>query len=130
MAQEPRKSELIAELALARRSISANVAGLRRDLDFVTRTKRSIRRNQFAWLGGSGLVGYVIAKLPARTKTRKVLVDAQGKKAGAERTAVKAGLLVTLLKIAFDMARPVLTKWVTRRIADYAEQRFGHGARV
>ena len=129
MAQGPRKSELIAELALARRSISANAHLLGRDLNFVSRAKRSVRRNQFAWLAGSGLVGFVLAKLPARTK--KVVVDTKGRKApSAEKTVVKAGLLVTVLKLGLDIARPALTKWVTRRVADYANQRFGGGSPI
>ena len=129
MAQDTRKSELIAELALARRSISANAHMLGRDLNFVSRAKRSVRRNQFAWLTGSGLFGYVLAKLPARTK--KVIVDTKGRKPqSTEKSVVKAGLLVTVLKLALDVARPALTKWVTRQVADYANQRFGGGSRV
>ena len=34
--------------------------------------------------------------------------------------AGKAGLMLAALKIAFDVARPALLKWVTQWVSDYA----------
>ena len=121
MAQESRKSQLIAELARARHGVSANVHGLRRDV--VHRLGAAYRRHSIAWISGAGLLGFVLARFPARTK--KAALSPRGRKPGAEGKVVKAGLLITVLKIAFDLTRPVLTKWLTRRVVSYAADRFG-----
>jgi hypothetical protein len=128
MAQDARKSELIAELARSREALTANVRGLGNDLNLVRRIETAFQRHRFAWLGGATLLGVIIAKLPARTK--KVVVDRQGRKQSTEEKAVKAGLLITVLKIAFDIARPALTKWVAQRVAAYADDRFGGAPRA
>jgi hypothetical protein len=123
MAQELRKSELIAEIARARQSLTDSVRGVSCGLDFVHRAEHSIAQNKLAWISGASLVGFILAKLPARTK--KVVVDRKGRPASSTgETAVKAGLLVTALKFAFDLARPALTRWLTQRVTEYAQQRF------
>jgi hypothetical protein len=127
MAQESRKSELIAQLALARSDAASNVAHLRRDLDFGRRLKASFQQHQLAWLAGCGALGFVITRLGARRQ--KVIVERPSRKAGAEKKVVEAGVFVTLLKFAFDLARPVLTRWLTRQVTAYAAQRFGEKQR-
>src|SRR6266853_2225488 len=121
MAQESRKTELIAELARARQTMSSNLGALRHDLNFVARIEAAFRRHRVAWLTGAALLGFILAKLPPRTK--KVVVDRKGRAGGAEKTFLEAGLLVTILKFAFDIARPALTKWLRHRVADYAADR-------
>ena len=126
MAQESRKSELIAQLALARGEASASVRGLSRDLNVVHRAGASFQKHRLFWLGGAGVLGLLLSQVAARPK--KVVVNRRAPKSGNEEKVVKAGLLITLLKIAFDLARPVLTKWVARKVSDYASARFGSGA--
>ena len=116
MAEDERKTELIAELASARSRISANAGGLRRDLDFSTRAKDAFKRSPLPWLGGAAFLGLLVAKFPRRTK--KVTVVRKGEKATAEK-AGKLGLALGALKIGLDFARPALTAWVTKRVTDY-----------
>ena len=116
MAEEQRKAELTAELARARRRITADFGALRRDLDFPARAKRAVFRHPRAWVGGASLVGLLLARLPSRKKAAPVSrknTEAQIVGAG------KAGLLLGALKIAFDLSRPVITKWASQRVADY-----------
>ena len=116
---------MIAELDASRTMISAGMRSVRHDLDIVARVEDSFRRHGIAWLSGAALIGFVLAKLPPRTK--KVVIDRKSRpKAGGEK-ALEAGLFVTLLKFAFDVARPVLTKWLTRRVVAYAGERFTKG---
>lgn len=119
MAQDPDKAELIAELARARSAASANAQLLRRDLDFPTRAKKAFKKSPLPWLGGAALLGLIVARIPRRVKTQKVVTVFPKKETPVE-TAGKAGLVLGALKIAFDMARPALMKWATQRIADYA----------
>jgi hypothetical protein len=118
MAEDQRKAELTAELAQARRRISRDLGELRYALDFPQRAKDAVKRNPFAWVGGATLFGILLSKLPARRK--KVLVTPKGEKVKASGAA-QAGLLVTALKIAFDLSRPVLMKWATQRVAEYMD---------
>lgn len=127
MAQDPRKSELVAALAEARRGISSNARGLGDDLNVVRRIETAFQRHRIVWLAGASLLGFMVARLPAGRK--KVVVVRKGPKAETGEKVVKAGLLVTALKIAFDLARPALTKWVASRVAAYADERFGHNGR-
>lgn len=127
MAQESRKSELVDTLAEARRGLSTNARGLRRDLNIVQRVETAFQRHRFVWLAGAGALGFLLSRLPARKA--KVTVERKTRKLGAEEKVVKAGILVTTLKIAFDLARPALTKWVARSVANFAEERFGRDVR-
>lgn len=120
MAQDSRKSELIAELAHARHRVTEASRGVKREANFSRRLTASIMKKPAYWVGGAGLLGWIFARLPARTK--KVVVDPQGKKVKAQKEVVKAGLFVTVLKLVFDLVRPALTKWVTQRATEYAQQ--------
>jgi hypothetical protein len=121
MAEESDKSDLIAQLAQARYGVSANVRGLKRDLNVVRRIETAFQRHRIIWLAGAAMLGLLLARLPGR---KKVVVVPKLRKSRAEEKAVKAGLLVTVLKLAFDVSRPFLQKWVTRKVSDYARQRF------
>ena len=118
MAEDQRKAELTAELAYARRRLTANLGALRRDLDFPGRVKGAVMKHPAAWIGGAALFGILLSKLPARRK--KVVVTADGKPAKLAR-AGRTGLLLGVLKIAFDLSRPALAKWAGRRVADYMD---------
>ena len=112
MADIQRKAELTAELARARSRITANLGEIRRELDFPARVKRVVLKNPTAWVGGTALIGVLLARLPARRK------KATASRSGAEAQLVgagKAGLLLGALKIAFDLTRPALAKWARDR---------------
>jgi hypothetical protein len=122
MAQESRKSELIAELARSRQALAHSLENLRHTLDVKQRVSDAVTHNKMAWLTGASFTGFLFAKLSARRKSapsggRAAIVK-------SEQKVVKAGLIVTVLKLAFDLARPALAKWLTRRVTDYATQRF------
>jgi hypothetical protein len=119
MAHDARKAELIAALDRARSRLAANAHALRDDLDPLARARRSFQRNGFAWVGGATLLGVLLARLPARTKT--VTVDRRGRKVEDTRKAATAGLTLGVLKIAFDLAKPWLAGWISRRAASFAD---------
>ncbi|MEI9896380.1 MAG: hypothetical protein WDN28_21590 [Chthoniobacter sp.] len=121
MAEDERKAELIATLAQSRTHITGNVRALGRDLDFVSRVRRAFKMHPAVWIGGAVLIGLVISRLPLGRKTPAA---APRKSKHAESTTEKvekAGLLLGALKIAFDIARPTLMGWATRRVAEYFE---------
>jgi hypothetical protein len=118
---DPRKFGLIADLARARREIGQNVQGLSHDVEVKRRLKTAFREHRAGWLAGGGLLGFLLAELPARGK--KVVVHRIGRKPDKEGTVLKAGIFMTIVKLAFDVIRPALTTWVTRWVAGYAGRR-------
>ena len=122
MAEDERKAKLTAELARARTQITGNVRGLRHDLDFPTRARRSFARHPAVWIGGTVLLGLCLARLPLWRK--KAATPTRRKKAEPTIEKVeKAGLLLAGLRFAFNLARPALTAWLTRRATEYFEAR-------
>jgi hypothetical protein len=118
MAQDHDKAELIAELERSRAAAVANVQLLRRDLDFATRAKQAFKKSPLPWLGGAAVLGLIVARIPRKTK--KVVTVFPKKEEAVVEKAGKAGLVLAALKIAFDVARPAILKWVTQRVSDYA----------
>lgn len=98
------KRAILGELAAARARLSATGEDLRRTMDVPARAKDSFRRHRPAWIGGAALVGLVLSKLPARSKT--IFVErATGKALGA---AGKLGTAWTVARLAFDIAKPLM----------------------
>jgi hypothetical protein len=114
---EDRKAELIAELARARRQLDVSGKNVRHALDVPARVRSNFQKHALAWVGGAVLVGVLIAKLPRRSQ-KKPRDDGKN---GALPKAGAAGLLVAGGKIAFDVLRPVLVKWLANRAAPLAE---------
>lgn len=118
MAEDERKVELTTALARSRSHISLYVDDLRHDLDFAGRARRAFTRHPAVWIGGAVVLGLLISRLPLRRKsapTPRRKADSNFEK------AEKAGLVLGALKIAFDIARPTLMGWATRRVSQYFE---------
>ena len=110
------KAELIAELDRARAKLSRNFDGFRHDIDIPAHFKNAVREHKAWWITGAAGLGLLLAKLPSRKK--KVYVDRHTneklKKTG------KAGLVLALAKMAFSAAKPMITAFATKKIADFA----------
>jgi len=127
MAEDDRKTELMADLDAARGRVTVNLRALRRDLDVPTRAKRAFARQPLAWIGGASFLGLMMTRIAFRKK--QVVVVHKGKESTVEK-AEKAGLLLGILKLVFDLARPALTKWATKFVTDYAYRKMGANRRV
>ena len=121
MAEEQRKAELSTVLARSRGEITTNVHALGHDLDFVSRARRAFKTHPAVWIGSALLVGLLISRLPFGRK--KVVVAPRAKKTEETIEKVeKTGLLLAVLKIAFNVLKPTLMGWATRRVAEYFEE--------
>jgi len=121
MAEDERKAELIAALDRSRVHISGNVQALGRDLDFASRARRAFKTHPAVWIGGAVLLGLAISRLPLRRKAPSLAPRKSRSAEPAIEKAGKAGLMLGALKIAFDIARPTIMGWATRRVAEYFE---------
>ena len=127
MAEDDRKIVLKTELAAARQRVATNLHALRQDFDFRTRTKRAFARRPIAWIASASFIGLFVARMVFRRT--KVVVVGKSKERIVEK-AEKAGLLIGILKIAFDLLRPMLTKLATGFVADYARGKMRSSRRV
>jgi hypothetical protein len=118
---EDRKAELIARLARARQQLDSSGRNVRRAMDVPARIRSSLRSHPAIWLGGGLLAGVVISQLLRRPRTRTTSAGKEKSRKGALPKAGAAGLLVAGGKIAFDILRPLLVKWLVRRAAPLAE---------
>jgi hypothetical protein len=117
MAKKPRQNnspeQLTSEIARTRDAVSRNLTGLRYELDFPRKIRRSFRRETMLWVGAAVAVGVLIAVAPARTK--KVYVSPKRGKKSKERL-LEAGFVLGALKIAASLLRPVIVDLVRARL--------------
>jgi hypothetical protein len=120
MAEDERKAQLSALLARSRAQITDNVHALGHDLDFASRARRAFRMHPAVWIGGAVLVGLFISRLPFGRKKAAAAPRSKKTEPMVEKVG-KTGLALGALKIAFDIAKPTLVGWATRRVAEYFE---------
>jgi hypothetical protein len=112
--------ELTTEIAQSRERLARDVRGLHYELDFPAKFRRSFREQTVSWLAAAGAVGALIALAPMRKK--KIYVDAKNSRRAKKRLA-QTGVALAVLKIAANLARPVIVEFVKNRLTDFGGQR-------
>lgn len=118
MAKEPgpnnsTERQLTEQTERSREAVSQNLTGLRNELDFPRKIRRSFRHQTILWIGAAVAVGVLVAMAPARTK--KVYIDpGSGKK--SKQKLLEAGFVLGALKIAASLLRPVIIDLVRTRL--------------
>jgi type IV secretory pathway component VirB8 len=92
--------------------VANELRGLRYELDFPAKFRRSFRKQTGSWLGAAAAVGAVIALAPMRKK--KVYVDATTRRKG-EKKLMETGLAMAAMKLVGNLARPVIMEFVKNR---------------
>ena len=107
--------DLKTEIERSREQLARDLRGLRYELDFPAKFRRSFRKQTGSWIGAAAAVGALIALAPMRKK--KVYVDA--KKGGkSQKKLVETGFALGVLKIAANLVRPVVVEFVKNRLTD------------
>jgi hypothetical protein len=114
--------ELKAEIASSRDRVGRDLRGLRYELDFPAKFRRSFREQTISWIAAAAAVGTLIALAPMRKK--KIYVDAKSNRK-TKKKVVETGFALAALKIVAGLARPVITEFVKNRLTDFA----GHSRR-
>ena len=109
--------KLNGEIARSREVVSRDMAGLRYELDFPRKIKRSFKSETMLWISAAIAVGVIIAVLPARTK--KVEVEPRIGKKGSQKRLLEAGFVLGALKIAANLLRPVIVDFVRSRLTGF-----------
>lgn len=111
--------ELTAEIAQSRERVTRDLRGLRYEVDFAAKFRRSFREQTISWLTTAAAVGALVALAPMRKK--KIYVDAKNNRKSKKRL-VEAGFAVAVLKIVARLARPVIVEFVKNRLTDFGGQ--------
>ena len=111
--------ELTAEIAQSRERVTRDLRGLRYEVDFAAKFRRSFREQTISWLTTAAAVGALVALAPMRKK--KIYVDAKsGRK--SQKKLVETGFALAVLKIAANMVRPVVVEFLKNRLTDFGSQ--------
>jgi hypothetical protein len=109
--------ELRAEIERSRERLGADLCGLRRELDFPAKFRRSFREQTVSWITAAAVVGALIALAPRRKK--KIYVAAKNSRK-TRKKLVETGFALAALKVAASLARPVIVEFVKNRLTDFA----------
>ena len=131
MAEKPRPEKSLHELrqqaAHSRDRLARDLSGLRYELDFPLKFRKSFQRQTVLWIGAAIVVGVIFAVMPAREK--KVYVRGKGKSNGKRRGEeqkkglIGAGLAMGALRLAATLLKPTLMKYASDRMGGYAAGR-------
>jgi hypothetical protein len=114
MAEESESiNELKAEIAGSRESLARELSGLRYELDYPAKFRRSFRKQTGSWLSAAAAVGALIALAPMRKK--KVYVDARSRRK-TDKKLLETGLGLAAMKLVTNLARPVILEFVKNRL--------------
>ena len=109
--------ELRAEIAGSRERVGRDLCGLRHELDFPAKLRRSFREQTVSWITAAGAVGAVIALAPMRRK--KIYVDAKSSRK-SQKKLLETGFALAALKVVASLARPVILEFVKNRLTGFA----------
>jgi hypothetical protein len=133
MAQKPGQDkslhELRQEAAHSRDRLARDLGGVRYELDFPLKFRKSFQRQTVLWVGAAIVLGVVLAVMPARTK--KVQVKAGDRKGRGEKQKeglLGAGLAIGALRLLATALKPTITAFVAKQVSGYAA-RAGGGPR-
>lgn len=108
--------ELRAEIAGSRERVGRDLCGLRHELDFPAKFRRSFREQTVSWISAAAAVGALIALAPMRKK--KIYVDAKSSRK-TQKKLVETGFALAALKVVAGLARPVIVEFVKNRLTDF-----------
>jgi hypothetical protein len=109
--------ELRAEIERSRERVGRDLCGLRHELDFPAKFRRSFREQTVSWITAAAAVGALIALAPMRKK--KIYVDAKNSRK-TKTKLVETGFALAALKVVASLARPVIVEFVKNRLTDFA----------
>ena len=136
MAQKPEQGKSLHELrqqaAHSRDRLGRDLGGLRYELNFPLKFRKSFQRQTVIWVGAAIVLGVVLAVMPARTKKVKARVNARGKSRGEQQKEgiLGAGLALGALKLVATMLKPTITQYVAKKMSGYAAGGAGPRRRI
>jgi hypothetical protein len=125
MAEKPEQGkslhELRQEAAHSRDRLGRDLSGLRYELDFPLKFRKSFQRQTVIWIGAAIVVGVIIvAAMPARTKKVRVKTKTKSRGEQQKEGILGAGLALGALKLIATVLKPTITSYVAKKMSGYA----------
>ena len=124
MAEKPgqKKSlhELRQEAAHSRDRLARDLSGVRYELDFPLKFRKSFQRQTAVWIAAAIVVGVVFAVMPARTKKIQVKTKRKDRGEQEKEGILGAGLALGALKLVATLLKPTITAFVAKKMSGYA----------
>jgi hypothetical protein len=112
--------ELRQEAAHSRDRLARDLTGLRYELDFPLKFRKSFQRQTVIWVGAAILVGVAIAVMPSRAKKVKVSAEAKSRGEHEKEGILGAGLALGALKLVATMLKPTISAFIAKKMSAYA----------
>lgn len=129
MAKErrPEKSleDLKQEIAHTRDRLGRDLTGLRYELDFPLKARKSFQRHSGIWISAATLLGTLFTVRPFRKAKVVRVKGSRGLNLFAEKEKkglLAAGVLVGGLRFAATLLRPLVISFVTKKLGNYAKR--------
>jgi hypothetical protein len=116
--QEESSAELRERIARSREELGRDVAGLRYELDFPLRFRKSFQRQWPLWLTAAVAVGLVFSVLPSRRK--RIYVDLKGRTLRKEKGTAR--LLLGVLKVGAGLLKPIVLAYAAQKMKRFASR--------
>ena len=118
--QEKSLSDLKQQIAHSRDWLARDIDGLRYELNFPLKIRRSFQRQTVIWIAAAIVIGVAFAVMPARTK--EIRINAKGKSKGKQQKEgiLGAGLAVGALRLAATLLKPVVVSLITKKMGGIA----------
>ena len=123
MAKKPGQAkslhELRQEVAHSRDRLARDLSGLRYELDFPLKFRKSFQRQTVVWVTAAVVIGVAFAVMPART--RRIPLKVKGKvRSDPKEGILGAGLAVAALKLALPLLKPAIKVFISKKMTGYA----------
>jgi hypothetical protein len=122
---DARKQQIVEELAQVRSRLSSQTHLVAEKLNVPRHVSMSLHTHSFRWVSVAALVGWVLSRLPVRKQ--RVYIET-GKDGEVRRKRTKeVGLVAALMAMAWkgvwSITKPVLTSYLSSRIASKTAKR-------
>lgn len=109
--------ELREEIALSRERVTRTIRGVRSELDFPRKIRKSFQTQTIFWIGGAVVIGALFTVLSRGRK--KVYVDAKSS-GQAQQKLLAMGFALGALRLASTLLKPMLVNFVEKKVRGYA----------
>lgn len=118
--------ELKKEIERSRVQLERNFRGLRNELDFPMKIRRSINRKPIPWIASAAAVGIFAVILFTRRK--KVYVEGKTPEKSKSKL-LQAGFVLGVVKIAANLLKPVFLPFLEQKLQELSGRRIGSFSR-
>ena len=108
------KRRIIEELERTRGDLAGASVDLRGRLNFQRRLSIAWQKNRWVWLSFIALFGWVLSRLPRRTK--KIYIEKGGARVRPPGKSFASTLAGQLWSVAWSVAKPAVIAYLTRKM--------------